>query len=341
MKTLIELYDTRPIHNVLATEVFRPSLTVMLCPDSVGEKVQRQIRKYFTKRGISSSICFCATDLLDANAVADSLRKALDAYEDCAVDIAGGTDAALFAAGAVCAQRDVPAFTYSRKQNTFFEIRNAPYAEALSCNVRLKVEDTFLMAGGEMLPGRMDNDTLSVIEDRINPLFSLYQRFRKIWQQQITYIQSISQNQKDEISSPRSLSMRRGTLLRCEPAFFASLEKIGMIHQLRMTDDEIRFFFTDEISRFVLRDIGSVLELYVWKACKDAKVFDDIRLSAIVNWEGGKVKAQSVTNEIDVVCTRGVTPLFISCKTCAIKTDALNELAILRDRFGAPTAKAL
>ncbi len=33
--------------------------------------------------------------------------------------------------------------------------------------------------------------------------------------------------------------------------------------------------------------------------------------------------------------------MFISCKTCDIKTEALNELAILRDRFGAPTARAL
>ena len=26
--------------------------------------------------------------------------------------------------------------------------------------------------------------------------------------------------------------------------------------------------------------------------------------------------------------------VFISCKTCAVDTDAINELAILRDRFG-------
>ena len=30
----------------------------------------------------------------------------------------------------------------------------------------------------------------------------------------------------------------------------------------------------------------------------------------------------------------------IGCKTCAIKTEALNELAILRDRFGGEMARA-
>ena len=35
-----------------------------------------------------------------------------------------------------------------------------------------------------------------------------------------------------------------------------------------------------------------------------------------------------------------MVPLFISCKTNDIKTEALNELAILRDRFGGKGAKA-
>ena len=48
----------------------------------------------------------------------------------------------------------------------------------------------------------------------------------------------------------------------------------------------------------------------------------------------------SVTNEVDVMAARGVIPLFISCKACDIKTEALNELAILRDRFGGKGAKA-
>ena len=34
-------------------------------------------------------------------------------------------------------------------------------------------------------------------------------------------------------------------------------------------------------------------------------------------------------------------PLFISCKTCDVKTEALNELAVLRDRFGGEMARAV
>ena len=48
-----------------------------------------------------------------------------------------------------------------------------------------------------------------------------------------------------------------------------------------------------------------------------------------------------MTNEIDVVAVRGIRPTFISCKTCEIHTEALNELAILRDRFGGEVSRAI
>ena len=82
-----------------------------------------------------------------------------------------------------------------------------------------------------------------------------------------------------------------------------------------------------------------MLETYVYKACLDTGIFDDVRLSVIVDWEGEN-KADSVSNELDVMCCRGVVPLFISCKTCEIRTEALNELAVLRDRFGGQMARA-
>ena len=37
MKTLIELYDERPLENILATEVFRPERTVFLAPPEIAE----------------------------------------------------------------------------------------------------------------------------------------------------------------------------------------------------------------------------------------------------------------------------------------------------------------
>ena len=64
-------------------------------------------------------------------------------------------------------------------------------------------------------------------------------------------------------------------------------------------------------------------------------------LSAVVNWEGGATQRNAVTNEIDVVAVQGIQPVFISCKTSEIRTEALNELAVLRDRFGGKGSRAI
>ena len=87
--------------------------------------------------------------------------------------------------------------------------------------------------------------------------------------------------------------------------------------------------------------MGSALELQVYRCCLLAGCFDDVVLSAVVNWQGGGSARDAVTNEIDVMAVQGVQPVFISCKTCEIKTEALNELAILRDRFGGKGSRAV
>ena len=84
-----------------------------------------------------------------------------------------------------------------------------------------------------------------------------------------------------------------------------------------------------------------MLELQVFRACHAAGCFDDVVLSAVVNWHGEKIQRDSVTNEIDVMAVRGIQPVFISCKTCEVHTEALNELAILRDRFGGRFSRAI
>ena len=159
MTTLIELYDESPLMNVLGTEMFKPERTVFICPPEVGrdKHLQQKLREYFAHRGVKSELLFVSASLLDASQVEKRLRETVEKYPDCAVDVAGGTDAALFASGALCALSDTPAFTYSRKRNTFYDIHNAPFARDLPCNVKLTVEDCFLMAGGSMRTGRVSD----------------------------------------------------------------------------------------------------------------------------------------------------------------------------------------
>lgn len=347
MKTLIEMYDERPIENVLATEVFKPQKTVFLCPPSLAQSkaAQKKLEEYFRHRGVDTSLEFLESSRYNTAKLLRQLANVVQANPDCVIDITGGTDAALFACGKLCAETDTPAFTYSRRRNCFYNIHNAPFAEELECRVQHEVEDCFLMAGGAVRMGRVDNSVLGRYMDKIVPFFELYMKHRGEWTRIVNYIQRASQQERGlvpelKVNAPYCVKGERGSRICAPDAALADFEALGFIRDLSISSERVSFEFADRQIRTWLRDIGSVLELYVYKACLDTGAFNDVRTSVIVDWEGDNQR-DDVTNEIDVMAMRGIVPVFISCKTCEISTEALNELAILRDRFGGKIARAV
>ena len=342
MNTLIELFDLSPIENVLATEMFRPKEMILICPPEVEQDRQyrRALRTYFEYRKVPVKLTFIPVSMLDAVKIEKVLREVVESHPGCAIDISGGTDAALFAAGAVSG--DSAVFTYSSKRNAFFEIKNAPFAHNVSNTVRLDARSCFLMAGGTLLPGREDNADLKNRLPQIEQLFDVYTRYRRIWNRQVSYIQKISSAGAGELDAAGQWTEKAGGwYVSADADLFRELAKAGLILDLQMNDEGLAFRFPDETVRFWLRDIGVVLELQVFRACLEANCFDDVVLSAVVNWQGNAIRKDSVTNEIDVMAVQGIQPVFISCKTCEINTEALNELAILRDRFGGKDSRAI
>ena len=347
MHTLIELYDERPLDNVLGVEMFHPERVVYICPENVAsdQEIQKTLRAYFKWRGMKLELIFLRSSVYDADAMLRVFRKVLDQYPDASLDITGGTDAVLFAAGLLSSESKIPVFTYSRKRNRFYNIRNAPFASNVLCNISFSVEDCFLMAGGSMRKGRVDNSILCNYLNDIDPFFQLYLRHRREWTNIVTWFQRVSPSTPEgdfsiEITCPYTVKGERSNRIGAPEDALHELEQIGFLMDLEIHGEEtVSFRFRDTQIRTWLRDVGSVLELYIYKACLDSGLFQDVITSAVVEWADTGDR-NAVSNELDVMCTRGITPVFISCKTCDAKTVALNELAVLRDRFGGNVAKA-
>ena len=346
MKTLIELYDERPVENVISTEMFRPDTTVFICSEEVArdKRLHDRLREYFEARGVDTKLVFVETSVVDAESVSRRLREVIRTYPDPALDIAGGTDAALFAGGLVSADTEIPVFTYSRRQNRYYNIRNASFVHKMLCPLEMKVKDCILMAGGSVRTGRVDNSILDKYEQMFVPFFDVFMKYRRDWNRLISYIQKISQgdrNTKVSLNAEGEYQIKgeRGQKLIANTEALKDIEKIGMISKLKFGGEKLSFRFKDEQCRAWLRDVGSVLELYVYQCCRETGAFGDVHTSVIVDWQGDG-QPENVTNEIDVMATRGIRPTFISCKVCEVKTEALNELAILRDRFGNGIARA-
>ena len=347
MNTLIELYDDRAIENVLAADMFRPQRIVYLCPTEVAQSRDRQeqIAGFFRHRGWNPELIFVEASQYKVDRILRQLLTISEKYPDCALDVTGGSDAELFAAGLFAAKAKISVFTYSRKKNRFYNISGADFADNLPCNIQYSVKDFFLMAGGTLLPGRVDNGMLKEYLDVIDPFFGCFLQYRRDWTNIVTYMQRVSPTENDQVLSmdvqgDYTVKGERGGRISAKEDALHAFEDIGFLQDLRISSGEkVSFRFRDVNTRAWMRDVGSVLELYVYKACLDAGIFNDIISSAVVRWNE-VLGHGSVVNEIDVVATRGVVPLFISCKVSDVKTEALNELAILRDRFGGKGAKA-
>ena len=345
VRILVELYDKRPLENVLGVEIFRPEKVIYICPEGLPEHARKELGDYFAHRGIGAELRFEPVNVYDTRAVLDLLRSVLGEYPDAVVDITGGTDAVLFAAGIACAGAKAPVVPYSRTQNSFYSIQNAPDMHGYPCGIEFSVEDCFLMAGGSMRQGRVDNGILGRYMKDIDPFFAVFLKYRRQWDRIVTYIQRVSAAREDgsyslAVQGDYTVKGEMGARLEAPEETLKDLERICLISGLEIAPGEkVSFCFRDPQVRAWLRDVGSVLELYVYKACLDSGLFQDVRTSAVVDWDGDETDNR-VSNELDVMCTKGITPVFISCKTCAIRTEALNELAVLRDRFGGEIARA-
>ena len=347
MNTLIELYDERAIENILAPDMFRPRRIIYLCPGDIVQDHNRQakLKAFFRRRGWDPELIFTEVSLFKADRILGQLLSIREKYPNCALDVTGGSDAALFAAGMFTAQTGAPAFTYSRKKKRFYNISGADFADDLPCTLSYSVEEFFLMAGGTLLSGRVNNAILSDYLKDFDPFFACFLRFRRDWPDIISYIQKISPAEHGQtpplsIQGKYSVKGEHGSKNYANEAALKAFEQIGFLKDLAIVPGEsVSFRFRDKTVRSWLRDVGSVLELYAYKACIDAGIFNDVISSAVVRWDD-TLGHGSVSNEIDVMAARGVIPLFISCKTSDVKTEALNELAILRDRFGGKGAKA-
>ena len=90
----------------------------------------------------------------------------------------------------------------------------------------------------------------------------------------------------------------------------------------------------------MLTTVGMCLELLVYRSALDCGCFDDVSMSVVFDWDGIlHADSQDTVNELDVVMTRGFSPIFVSCKSARPDTRDLYEIWYLAKRFGGRRAR--
>lgn len=159
MKTLIELLMNHrysmcslPLHSSPKSLYFR-------CRPVAGRREPRRLQPLFKSRGESPEIEYISADMENIDEVNDTLAKIISENPDCVVDVTGGKDIALLAAGMAAVKLGVPLIAYNRRTKKYANI--SKYEHAMRANIfgLLDCEDFSMSAAAKLSKAKISANT--------------------------------------------------------------------------------------------------------------------------------------------------------------------------------------
>ena len=357
--TLIECFTKSHIDNIASCLRLRPDKVVMIGNASEMDEPIKRYRKILKRRGVSTEIVKCDVQHMDLDEMFAAMKKVVLAPRDCVIDLTGGDECVIMAAGAVLAE-----LTGEARQRVRVEKFNHDANAVMDCvhdnqkiqtkTVDLTVEEMISLYGGTLYPDAYQPPKDSSSRD-LTGLWGIVSEDPKGWNQALMLLGEFESRSDSKMHIFLPLSYLRSSISDFESKEEIIRELLGKLHQCGVIVDQsssanLEYTYTSPLLRYCTQKAGNVLEvktLLEGRAVLEngAKYFNDCQMSVSIDWDGvvhAPVKRVPETrNEIDVVLMHGTTPLFISCKNGNIDEDELYKLHTVAERFGGPYAKKM
>lgn len=357
IKTLIELFDSCQIENVIAGLRFLPQKIVFVSfKEVMTRKRISDLEKFFKIRNIDIVLECEIVGRYDYAAIYNKLNEIIDRNEDCCFDLTGGKELVLTAMGAVSAVRDVPMVQFNVKTGDLIRVKNCddivePEKSAMSIN------ESVVLNGGAIIHDDSEDYGWDLSGDFSNDIEIMWDICKKncgLWNRQSNVFESFERfGRIDEgywvtVNLKYLKEARHDTLL--DASIISDLTANGLISDYSLEDDKLIFRYKNNQVWRCISKAGNILELYAYKTLKEIAVedpsyYDDIDVGIIVDWDGiihdGTTAERDTRNEIDIIIMRDLVPVFISCKNGEVHKEAMYELSTVADRFGGKYAKKI
>ncbi len=341
MRVLIELHDTaQPIENVITACVFRPEVLVLLGDRKIEKaKYRKPLLSFFRMEEMNVHVDYRPCGLHDVQQIAQCLQDVIAEYgpENCMVDVGGGSETLLMAAGHVCMTQQITAVQHVPGSNKIRFLLGPEKGREEPFDLKLSLEQVVALSGGELLrnghvgPEMMTEEMTGLI-DRI---FPLYLENKKIWPKFVQYLQVATRQEYwtgTHYDAPRMIFVN-GQARNVNDGMMQKLVQAGVLSFYDLNDKRCRFTFVNATIGKCMCDVGVWLEMYLFSAMVQCGFFDAAQISMVVSWDDDE-KGDRVQNEIDVAACAGLGQLFCSCKTSTPDPYMLHEIAVMTRRFG-------
>jgi len=340
MKTIIELFDKDIIYNVYAAAALKPENVVFIFNPGDNKKDVREIITGILKRHTpKTKVYFKNSNTGSVNEIVSTLKRISTEFPECAVELTGGGEEALFAAGIFYAEKKGEIFSFNPATGKYKVISGDIKIPPEKKLPDFSIDDFALMAGGSCSGHGHFNSDLSFgeLEKISEKIWNVFLYYQDEWHSFVSFLQKVTR-EPDGISSKLSYTVPDDG---CNAEIMTAINNTGAFDKLSFGKTTVSFKYKSFEIKRLLNDFGVWLELHLYSVAKKSGEFNNVEMSVILDWNGIEGEADNVTNEIDVMITRGAKVLFISCKAGNVSAAAMNEIVTLTGRFGGGVAKAV
>lgn len=363
--TLVEFFDSDSIENVCAGLSLNPERIIFLGYSSEPmEKAVGRYRDIFAERKMHPEFICRKVGRNNLNSIVSMLtgivEKCSEENDGCVIDLTGGEDLYLVAAGMAAEKmsgKDLRLHRCNIRTNSaaFFprdeEHPEKTFSAGVSVSENVKIYGGVIVSSGGPGPGEKWD---------MSPRFR--REIRKIWDvcradagewnaaagffafafSRFSESDALSFTADSEVlareASAAGLSFSSGERIA------EKLSGCGIVTGYKNADGEFFLEFSGRQVKKVCTVSGLALEMIIYRAALEAEengkpYYDDVLNGVKLDWDG--VVHDGSENEVDVVMMRGMTPVFVSCKNGYISSDELYMIDSVSYKFGGKYAKKI
>ncbi len=366
--TIVEFFDGVTVTNMASTMAIKPSKVIFIGERKMIDEQKNNYYRFAKEYGISN-IEFDSRSI-NRNSIAQIisvLENIVETEENCIFDLTGGEDLVLVAMGIVFEKYrqkqpgKIKMHSFNIKKGTIYDCDSDGDVPEIE-QPKLTVKNNIILYGGTIIPHDenrfgtypwvMDAEFELVLEK----MWSICKDNPDDWNNLIATITTANKSVKKELHDLEFI-MNKNHVKKMMPNNkpFKWNSRIGkifyenkIITDYSEDDTYVRFNFKNKQIKLCLTKEGTLLEQIVLlfaKRCKNQNVpvFDDAVSGVCIDWDDTihdvNERDKDTTNEIDVILTKGLIPIFISCKNGQTKDSELYKLNTVAERFGGPYSK--
>lgn len=364
--TLIEFYDQNDIENICACLTYKPERMYLIGHNSQKlDLVKPRYQSILAGWNIHVDIQCKPIRRTSLRNALELLEQITREHDDCVFGLTGGEDLYLTAVGILKGQhpeRNIRLHHFNIDEGKVLEFSDHYGVEQILYVPDLGVQENVRIYGGDLVVGDVtrdatyDWDITDELRDHVSDMWEICREDPWDWNVQIgVFAEALLCGRFQDgglTVSARISELRKRDCGYCfNRHIIDNLLDAQVLTACYEEEGQLVIGFKDLQIRRCLSKAGQILELRVFLSAVDLKekgeyVYADVINGAFIDWDGVQhdERTQGIydtENEIDILLTRGMLPVFISCKNGKVTTDELYKLHSVAQRFGGKYARTV